>query len=61
MHVCVLLLIFVRYEALKNWLDGRVPEEYQGAAYFGCAALAFVASSVVLVPGKILSNLKRNS
>lgn len=45
---------FATYEALKQWLDGRIPEEYEGAAYFGCAALAFVASSVVLVPGELL-------
>ena len=31
-----------------------MPEEYVGTAIFGCAALAFIASSVVLVPGELI-------
>lgn len=45
---------FATYEALKQWVNDKVDEEYVGAALFGCAALAFVASSVVLVPGELI-------
>lgn len=45
---------FATYEALKQWVADKVPEEYVGAAIFGCAAMAFVASSVVLVPGELI-------
>jgi len=42
------------YEGVKQWINDKVPEEYMGAAVFGCAAIAFVASSVVLVPGELI-------
>jgi len=45
---------FATYEALKNWVNENVSEEYFGTAIFGCAALAFVSSSVVLVPGELI-------
>jgi len=45
---------FATYEALKNWVDDKIPEKYQGSALFGIAAMAFVASSVVLVPGELI-------
>eukprot|EP00587_Corethron_hystrix_P000283 CAMPEP_0113298122 /NCGR_PEP_ID=MMETSP0010_2-20120614/697_1 /TAXON_ID=216773 ORGANISM="Corethron hystrix, Strain 308" /NCGR_SAMPLE_ID=MMETSP0010_2 /ASSEMBLY_ACC=CAM_ASM_000155 /LENGTH=373 /DNA_ID=CAMNT_0000151121 /DNA_START=155 /DNA_END=1276 /DNA_ORIENTATION=+ /assembly_acc=CAM_ASM_000155 len=45
---------FATYEALKNWLDRKIPENYHNVAVFGCAAAAFVASSVVLVPGELI-------
>ena len=46
--------IYYSYEAIKQWINDKVPEEYMGAAVFGCAAIAFVASSVVLVPGELI-------
>lgn len=45
---------FATYEAVKQWVSDKVPEDYMGAAIFGCAAVAFVASSVVLVPGELI-------
>jgi len=45
---------FATYEAAKQWVNDKVPEEYMGAAVFGCAAIAFIASSVVLVPGELI-------
>jgi len=42
------------YEALKQWVNDNIPEKYIGAALFGCAALAFIASSLILVPGEML-------
>ena len=47
-------LKFATYEALKQWVGDRIPEEYAGAALFGCAAAAYVASSVVLIPGELI-------
>jgi len=47
-------LKFATYEALKSWVSRNVPEKYHNAATFGCAAAAFVASSVVLVPGELV-------
>jgi len=35
-------------------VNENVSEEYFGTAIFGCAALAFVSSSVVLVPGELI-------
>ena len=32
----------------------RIPEKHMPLAIFGCAALAFVASSFVLVPGELI-------
>jgi len=45
---------FSSYEAMKLWVDSKVPEEYRGTALFGIAAIAFLASSVVLVPGELI-------
>lgn len=45
---------FATYEFLKRWVNDHVDEDRVGAALFGCAALAFVASSVVLVPGELI-------
>eukprot|EP00584_Thalassiosira_punctigera_P008949 CAMPEP_0172545178 /NCGR_PEP_ID=MMETSP1067-20121228/15165_1 /TAXON_ID=265564 ORGANISM="Thalassiosira punctigera, Strain Tpunct2005C2" /NCGR_SAMPLE_ID=MMETSP1067 /ASSEMBLY_ACC=CAM_ASM_000444 /LENGTH=399 /DNA_ID=CAMNT_0013331877 /DNA_START=91 /DNA_END=1290 /DNA_ORIENTATION=- len=45
---------FATYEALKQWIGDRLPEEYSGAALFGCAAAAYAASSVVLIPGELI-------
>jgi len=43
-----------RYEALKQWVNENVSEERKGSALFGCAAIAFIASSVILVPGELI-------
>eukprot|EP00566_Odontella_aurita_P010076 CAMPEP_0113574384 /NCGR_PEP_ID=MMETSP0015_2-20120614/27120_1 /TAXON_ID=2838 /ORGANISM="Odontella" /LENGTH=426 /DNA_ID=CAMNT_0000477521 /DNA_START=76 /DNA_END=1356 /DNA_ORIENTATION=- /assembly_acc=CAM_ASM_000160 len=45
---------FATYEVIKKWVSDRVPEEYVGAALFGCAAAAYMASSVVLIPGELI-------
>jgi len=45
---------FATYEYLKQLVNERVDEDKVGTALFGCAALAFVASSVVLVPGELV-------
>jgi len=47
-------LKFSSYEILKKWVKDKVPEEQYGAALFGCAAIAFMVSSVALVPGELL-------
>jgi solute carrier family 25 S-adenosylmethionine transporter 26 len=48
-------LKFATYEGLKKWVAKKVPDErYAGAALFGCAAAAYVASSVVLIPGELI-------
>ena len=39
---------------MKKWLKDIVPEEQYGGALFFAAAAAFVASSIVLVPGELL-------
>lgn len=51
---CAGAIKFATYEALKRWVNTNVDKEYVGTAIFGCAALAFVASSVVLVPGELI-------
>mmetsp|Transcript_6146 Transcript_6146/g.9779 ORF Transcript_6146/g.9779 Transcript_6146/m.9779 type:complete len:234 (-) Transcript_6146:709-1410(-) len=45
---------FATYEALKHWVDENVDEKRKGAALFAVAGLAFLASSVVLVPGELI-------
>ena len=46
---------FATYEAMKHWVSENVEsEEKRGAALFVVAGLAFVASSVVLVPGELI-------
>eukprot|EP00568_Trieres_chinensis_P006852 CAMPEP_0183299012 /NCGR_PEP_ID=MMETSP0160_2-20130417/5850_1 /TAXON_ID=2839 ORGANISM="Odontella Sinensis, Strain Grunow 1884" /NCGR_SAMPLE_ID=MMETSP0160_2 /ASSEMBLY_ACC=CAM_ASM_000250 /LENGTH=380 /DNA_ID=CAMNT_0025461153 /DNA_START=59 /DNA_END=1198 /DNA_ORIENTATION=- len=45
---------FATYEAIKKWVSDRVPEQYVGAALFGCAAAAYMASSVILIPGELI-------
>uniref|UniRef100_A0A7S3K3J8 Mitochondrial carrier protein n=1 Tax=Aureoumbra lagunensis TaxID=44058 RepID=A0A7S3K3J8_9STRA len=45
---------FAAYEKLKRMCDSRVSEEWIPATRFACAAAAFVACSVVLVPGELL-------
>jgi len=47
-------LKFASYETLKTWIKDKVPEENYGAALFGCAGLAFLISSIALVPGELL-------
>lgn len=47
-------LKFATYEVLKKWVAERVPEEHYGKALFVVAAAAFLASSIVLVPGELL-------
>lgn len=48
-------LKFATYEGLKKWVAKKLPDErYAGAALFGCAAAAYVASSVVLIPGELI-------
>lgn len=47
-------LKFATYEVLKKWIREKVPEEHYGKALFVAAAAAFMASSVVLVPGELL-------
>jgi len=49
-----LILIQNSYEVLKKWIKEKVPEEHHGKAIFIAAAAAFLASSVVLVPGELL-------
>jgi len=51
---CAGAIKFVTYEAMKEWTNDNVSEEYMGAAVFGCAAIAFVCSSVILVPGELI-------
>lgn len=45
---------FATYEWLKKIIKDKVPEEHQGKVIFVAAAAAFLASSVVLVPGELL-------
>jgi len=45
---------FASYEAMKLWVDENVDENKKGAALFVVAGLAFVASSIVLVPGELI-------
>lgn len=45
---------FATYEVLKKLIKDKLPEEHHGKAYFVAAAAAFLASSVVLVPGELL-------
>lgn len=45
---------FATYERAKAWCENHVADSYVPAARFGCAALAFVACSVILVPGELL-------
>jgi solute carrier family 25 S-adenosylmethionine transporter 26 len=48
-------LKFATYEGLKKWVASKLDDErYAGAALFGCAAAAYVASSVVLIPGELI-------
>jgi len=47
-------LKFATYEVLKKYIKEKIPEEHQGKAIFIAAAAAFLASSVVLVPGELL-------
>ena len=42
------------YEWLKRWCTALLPAQYMGLAYYVCGGLAFLASSVVLVPGELL-------
>jgi len=51
---CAGALKFASYEVLKKWVKDKVPEEKYGSALFGCAAVAFMISSVALVPGELL-------
>jgi len=51
---CAGAIKFASYEALKRWVHIHVSPDYVGSAIFGCAALAFLASSVVLVPGELI-------
>lgn len=51
---CAGALKFASYEILKKWVKDKVPEEQYGTALFGCAAAAFIVSSVALVPGELL-------
>ncbi|KAJ1445187.1 mitochondrial carrier domain-containing protein [Pelagophyceae sp. CCMP2097] len=45
---------FATYEKCKRWCAVNVPQEHLAASSFGCAAVAFIASSVILVPGELL-------
>mmetsp|Transcript_12158 Transcript_12158/g.18456 ORF Transcript_12158/g.18456 Transcript_12158/m.18456 type:complete len:219 (+) Transcript_12158:219-875(+) len=45
---------FATYEVLKKWIKETIPEEHYGKALYVAAAAAFLASSVVLVPGELL-------
>lgn len=51
---CAGALKFATYEILKKWIKEKVPEEHYGKALYIAAAAAFIASSVVLVPGELL-------
>ncbi len=51
--MCIYFLQF-SYEALKKWIKKEVPEEHYGKALYIAAAAAFLASSIVLVPGELL-------
>lgn len=45
---------FAAYETTKAWCEEHVQENLVPTARFVCAALAFVACSVILVPGELL-------
>lgn len=45
---------FAAYETGKAWCEENVASEWIPASRFVCAALAFVACSVILVPGELL-------
>lgn len=47
-------LKFAAYEGLKQFVADRMPAKYHGSATFGCAAIAYLVSSVVLVPGELI-------
>jgi len=47
-------LKFASYEYLKKVIKDKVPEEHYGKALYLAGAAAFLASSVVLVPGELL-------
>lgn len=49
-----LLCQYHSYEALKHWVDDNVKEEQKGGALFLVAGVAFIVSSVVLVPGELI-------
>jgi len=51
---CAGALKFATYETLKKWIKKNVDEEHYGKALYLAAAAAFLASSVVLVPGELL-------
>lgn len=51
---CAGALKFATYEALKNWMKDKVPEEHYGKGLFVVAAAAFLVSSIALVPGELL-------
>lgn len=45
---------FASFELSKSWLFPKVDEKYHNTLQFVCAAGAFVACSVILVPGEVL-------
>lgn len=45
---------FATFEALKRFLEDRLPNEWHPTVQFFCAATAFCACSVILVPGEVL-------
>lgn len=45
---------FATFESAQSWVRKNIPEEYHPLASFICAAGAFVACSVILVPGEVV-------
>ena len=45
---------FAAFEISKKWVEERVDKKYHGISQFACAAGAFLACSVILVPGEVL-------
>lgn len=45
---------FAAYEMSKRFLEPRIPEKYHTLSNFVCAAGAYLACSVALVPGEVL-------
>jgi len=45
------------YESLKTGAKKYVPSDFMGPALFLCAALSFIAMSIIAVPGELLKSL----
>ena len=52
---------FAAYEACNRWAKANLREEHQTAAKFASAGIAFMACSVILVPGELLKQQLQSS